>query len=223
VKIKTGRVTFLRHRTALPKDLRRIEWLLPSIDRLPVLSQADTDRFWSKVDKTGPGDCWDWTAGRSKRGYGRFTVSPSPGVTIWLGANRVSHFLSTGIDLGERCACHSCDRPPCVCPDHIFDGTRKQNSEDMVRKGRSVKGDKHPLRVNPGLIQRGACHWLIRSPHPNFFAGSANGFSKLSEEQVTEIRSRSKSGETGKFLASEYGVTRACVSRIINNRTWKHI
>ncbi len=34
-------------------------------------------------------------------------------------------------------ACHHCDNPPCVRPDHLFLGTPKDNTEDMLRKGRA--------------------------------------------------------------------------------------
>jgi hypothetical protein len=42
------------------------------------------------------------------------------------------------------CCCHHCDNPMCVNLDHIFLGTRKENSEDMARKGRSpiTRGSK---------------------------------------------------------------------------------
>ena len=39
-------------------------------------------RFWDKVDKDGPDGCWEWTAGRSITGYGRFLVD---------GKNRLAH------------------------------------------------------------------------------------------------------------------------------------
>jgi hypothetical protein len=35
---------------------------------------------------------------------------------------------------------HTCDTPACVSLAHLIVGTKKENSEDMVRRGRSCKG-----------------------------------------------------------------------------------
>jgi hypothetical protein len=37
------------------------------------------------------------------------------------------------------CVLHKCDRRACVNPDHLFTGTKKDNTLDMMRKGRRTQ------------------------------------------------------------------------------------
>jgi hypothetical protein len=48
----------------------------------------------------------------------------------------------------KHIACHSCDKPTCLNPSHLWWGTNKENSRDAVNKGRICKGifsKKSPL------------------------------------------------------------------------------
>lgn len=105
---------------------------------------------------------------------------------------------------GHLC-CHSCDNPRCVNPDHLFAGTPKQNTQDMVRKGRNHTGDSHHVRRDPSQVR-----------------GERNSCSKLTEADVRAIRTLAGT-KTHAEIAAEFGVSPAAVSHIINRRNWKHV
>ena len=99
----------------------------------------DIERFWIKVNKDGTvpehmphlGQCWIWTAGKLKDGYGHYRFNGKP-----CRAHRVSYELANGeIPVGFF-VLHKCDNPVCVNPDHLVLGTVADNAKDMTRKGR---------------------------------------------------------------------------------------
>lgn len=80
------------------------------------------DRFWSKVDKSGPGGCWLWTGGVGSSGYGNF------GKPTKL-AHRVSYELEIGpIPEGMQLD-HLCRVRTCVNPAHLEPVTARVNGE----------------------------------------------------------------------------------------------
>ena len=95
------------------------------------------ERFWEKVNRRGPGDCWEWLGGRSPAGYGRFTVgSHTDNSRRRVIASRLSYELSFGAIPDGYLVCHTCDNPPCVNPAHLFLGDHKDNMQDALAKGR---------------------------------------------------------------------------------------
>lgn len=53
--------------------------------------------------------------------------------------------------------------------------------------------------------------------------GEGNGFSKLTESQVLDIRERYENGESVKDLVFRYNLNKTTISRIVKRKTWKHI
>lgn len=97
-------------------------------------------RFWSKVAKRGPRECWPWTAYTDRDGYGWVAFEGRR-----VGAHRVAYILTYGHPMSGLDVCHRCDNPSCVNPAHLFLATRKGNLQDMVRKGRSLSGEDHNM------------------------------------------------------------------------------
>jgi len=103
------------------------------------------ERFWEKIAIGDDDKCWEWQAARNAKGYGRLTS----GRGVYLKAHRVAFALSNGgFVADETHVLHHCDNPPCCNPTHLFIGTPKDNTADMIRKGRWSRppvfyGDQH--------------------------------------------------------------------------------
>lgn len=214
---------------------------------IPKLTKSDKRRFWSKVSKRAPNECWEWQASKDSRGYGRFGLKYKA-----YGAHRIAHFLKTGID-GELFVCHHCDNPGCVNPDHMFLGTHDDNIKDAKLKGRMASGDRNGTRTQPHRRARGKRHGSVTMPwrtargdrngsrtHPERLPhgdnhhsrlrpelvkrGEGHSNSKLTEDQVREIRAKYKPRiYTMRMLGDEYNVEPTTINGIIKRKSWKHV
>lgn len=94
------------------------------------MSNSTIARFWDKVDTSG--ECWEWTAGCFKRGYGAFAYDDHrPGY-----AHRFSYELHHGPIPEGKVVRHTCDNPKCVNPDHLKVGTQRDNIMDAINRDR---------------------------------------------------------------------------------------
>jgi predicted XRE-type DNA-binding protein len=143
------------------------------------------ENFWSQVSPPTPTGCQEWQGMVTKHGYGRVS---------WHGKKRLSHRVALHIygvlvDLDDAlCVLHRCDNPLCCNPDHLFLGTKKDNTQDAMRKGRQVL------------------------PHAK---GESSGNAKLTNSQAKEIRQLYKSGELSQQkIADMYGLNQMSISKI---------
>lgn len=158
------------------------------------------DKFLLRVNKSGPvvrkglGSCWLWQGKPSSCGYGIAWCEERTDGVRQVKAHRRSYNLFIGEIPDGLCVLHHCDVRLCVNPEHLYAGTRLENSRDMDRRGR-------------------------RARH----LGELHGMSHLTNQNVLDIRSRVASGELQLSLAKEFKVGTATICRIVNRKVWRHI
>lgn len=98
------------------------------------------ERFWPKVDRRSPVECWPWLAAVRKKGegYGAFYFEGRH-----QPASKVAYILCRGPVARGQVVCHRCDNPSCCNPDHLFLGTPQDNDADRVAKGRQARGSRN--------------------------------------------------------------------------------
>ncbi len=112
-------------------------------------------------------------------------------------AHRFSYLLYKGQIPENMQVCHHCDNPSCVNPEHLWVGTNSENQIDCVKKGRAYRN----------------------SPK-----GENNGISKLTDNDVREIRRLRKINKT-KYgvLAKKFNISESNIFYILSKRTWSHV
>ena len=150
------------------------------------------------VKRHGASDaCLEWPFCRNVAGYGRLSKGGrEEGPSL---VPRVSYEAFVGPIPPGKCILHKCDNPPCYNPLHLKPGTKRENTEDMMKKGRHHKtglpGQRHPMR-------------------------------KLSAADVLEIRNlydpTKKRTGAGK-LALRFNVDRDTIARAATGKTWSDL
>jgi hypothetical protein len=148
-----------------------------------------------------------------ERFWEKVLKSPFPGCWTWTGggikgyghirtersqgmilAHRASWELHNGPVPAGLLVLHKCDNPGCVNPTHLFLGTDGDNSDDKWAKNRGV------------------------AP-----SGELNGYSKLTCDDVREIRLTVLTRGTVKALAKQFNVHRSAIWKVRTREVWTHI
>jgi hypothetical protein len=153
-----------------------------------ALTTKDVLRFWSKVDIRGPDEYWEWQASVNIWGHGQFWLNGTQ-----LRSHRVAYFLIYGNIPDGLCVCHTCDKPSCCNPHHLFTGTQQDNTRDRCLKGRSAKGES------------GGNHKLTIGQVNNIRERYAQG-------DITQ-----------QALANLFGVAHSTISAVVTRLTWKSV
>lgn len=143
--------------------------------------------FWSKVKKTD--SCWIWQGFRTM-GYGQLCFGKK-GERHY--AHRFAWELTRGTIPAGICVLHHCDNKLCVNPEHLFLGSAKDNTLDMIAKGR------HPIM---GKV------------------GEAHVNARLTEREVLEIR---RSSLPRRILAKLYSVCPDYINQLKRGRKWAYL
>lgn len=118
--------------------------------------------------------------------------------------------------------CHKCDNPPCCNPGHLFAAPPVENSADMIRKKRSLRGERNPAHLHPDRLKRGEDHPFRLNP-ALAARGERAGSAKLTEAIVRDIRSRHESGESQNSIARSLGIAHSTVGRVVRRQHWAHV
>jgi hypothetical protein len=95
-------------------------------------------RFWRKVDRRGPDECWNWQGALTCDGYG--IVVPRKG--FQLRAHRVAVMLDGRRLRRDLLVLHACGNKQCVNPRHLELGKHRRNTLDWLAAGSPAKTDK---------------------------------------------------------------------------------
>lgn len=144
------------------------------------------DRVKKRVKVNDLTGCWIWQ-GWTDNGYPMMSFNGK--------VQRVTRLMCP--DISENTlACHKCDNPSCVNPDHLFAGTHQENMDDMHRKGRH------------------------RFPR---MAGELNGQAVLTRVDVEQMHLMSFAGANSRQIAKLFPVSDRSVRRILRGERWTDV
>ena len=164
--------------------------------KLSDLTEKDIARFWSKVEKTEK--CRIWKSYSFSDGYGVFSLRH-----IYYRATAISYLIHNKTLNSNLFRLHTCDNPLCVNPTHLWEGTQKENIQDMMQKGRG----KNQFDENTPTV---------------FKKGHIPASRKISKNKAKSIKTDLKSMRQCDVIR-KYKVSRDTIRGIVRGTAWGSI
>ena len=147
----------------------------------------------ARVIRVGDDSCWLFTGKRDGSGYGVVRRRAGESRREYR-THRLALWLS-GVEFDrDQFVLHACDNRVCCNPAHLRVGTHAENASDRSERQR----------------------------HGNF-KGTRNPAARLNEQQVREIRSLLRAGESQTRIARQFSIAQTTVSAIARGAVWNHL
>lgn len=164
------------NRPYLARGFCGMHWRRWSKGRDPTVKshfeKTAAERFWEKVEKRGPDDCWLWTGPKRGNKPLQYGVTHVNGAA--MSAHRFAYLLQVGelpaledADVRGTCVRHTCDNTLCQNGRHLVPGTHQQNMQDKVDRCRTARYLTHCKRGHPrtpeNIYQTKQGQWQCRA------------------------------------------------------------
>ncbi len=151
------------------------------------MGKANSIEKMSKKIKIDKNNCWVWQGSLSKSGYGKSSYQDKS----WRSHRLMFYFYNGFV---PSIVMHSCDNRACVNPNHLKEGTHRENMIDMVKKGRSSKPK-----------------------------GTHHSQSRFRDEDIILMRKYYEDGYDLDFISRKYSTHKEYIRQIVNRKRWSHI
>lgn len=151
------------------------------------------EMYSEKITESG---CWIWMGANTggKFSYGIVSIKGKV-----MRAHRASFETYKGPIPKNMCVCHTCDIPECCNPAHLFLGSKKDNTQDMLAKKRS----RHLL-----YMPKGEQHYRT----------------KLTAANVIAIRKLYAEGKHSQSqIGKRFNLSQPAIFKILRRQRWGHV
>lgn len=126
-------------------------------------------KFWSRVDRRGPDECWNWVGKIIPAGYGHFLAHGKE-----YRAHRLALRFAKEPESEALLACHTCDNKRCCNPGHMYWGTKSQNALDAYDRSPGLSSVRKLLPSQAAYIKKLLANGYSRRECADWYGVSLN-------------------------------------------------